>query len=155
MMNIIRSLGLGKDKMPYKFIEGLTTADVAFEAKGKILNELFESAAMALFDIMANPKKVEKKIIKKFSLEENSLENLIFKFLDEIIFFKDSDALVFNSSKVEIKENDKIKLTATLYGDRIDYKKQELRVDPKAVTMHKFEVKKDKNGYVARVIVDI
>ncbi len=141
--------------MPYKFIEGLTTADVAFEAKGKTLNELFESAAMALFDIMANPKKVEKKIIKKFSLEENKLEDLMFKFLDEIIFFKDSDALVFNSSKVGIKQNKNLKLTATLYGDKIDYKKQELKVDPKAVTMHKFEVKKEKGSYIARVIVDI
>ena len=141
--------------MPYKFIEGLTTADVAFEAKGKTLNGLFESAAMALFDIMANPKKVEKKIIKKFSLEENKLEDLMFKFLDEIIFFKDSDALVFNSSKVEVKQNKNLKLTATLHGDRIDYKKQELKVDPKAVTMHKFEVKKEKGNYVARVVVDI
>jgi len=141
--------------MPYKFIEGLTTADVAFEAKGKNLSELFESAALAMFDIMANPKKVEKKIIKKFSLEENNLENLMFKFLDEIIFFKDSDALVFNSSEVDVKEGKKLKLTATLYGDRIDYKKQELKVDPKAITMHKFEVKKEKKGYVARVVVDI
>ncbi len=141
--------------MPYKFIEGLTTADVAFEAKGKTLKELFESAAMALFDIMANPDKVGKKIIKKFSLEENKLEDLMFKFLDEIIFFKDSDALVFNSSKVEVKQNKNLKLTATLYGDRIDYKKQELKVDPKAVTMHKFEVKKEKGNYTARVIVDI
>lgn len=141
--------------MPYKFIEGLTTADVAFEAKGKTLKGLFESAALAMFDIMANPKKVEKKIIKKFSLEEANLENLMFKFLDEIIFFKDSDALVFNSSKVNVKQNKNLKLTATLYGDRIDYKKQELKVDPKAVTMHKFEVKKDKQGYFARVIVDI
>ena len=56
--------------MPYKFIEGLTTADVAFEARGKNLNELFESAALAMFDIMADPKKVSNKIIKKFSLEE-------------------------------------------------------------------------------------
>src|SRR3989338_2758881 len=141
--------------MPYKFIEGLTTADVAFEAKGKNLSELFESAALAMFDIMANPKKVEKKIIKKFSLEENNIENLMFKFLDEIIFFKDSDALVFNSSEVDVKEGKKLKLTATLYGDRIDYKKQELKVDPKAITMHKFEVKKEKKGYVARVVVDI
>ena len=141
--------------MPYKFIEGLTTADVAFEAKGKTLKGLFESAALDMLDIMANPKKVEKKIIKKFSLEEANLENLMFKFLDEIIFFKDSDALVFNSSKVNVKQNKNLKLTATLYGDRIDYKKQELKVDPKAVTMHKFEVKKDKQGYFARVIVDI
>ncbi len=141
--------------MPYKFIEGLTTADVAFEAKGRTLSELFESAAMALFDIMANPKKVKKKIIKKFGLEEKNLEDLMFKFLDEIIFFKDSDALVFNSSKVDVKQNKNLKLTAALYGDKIDYKKQELKVDPKAVTMHKFEVKKEKGNYFARVIVDI
>jgi len=49
----------------------------------------------------------------------------------------------------------KIELKGTLLGDKIDYKKQELRVDPKAVTMHKFEVKKGKDGYVARVIIDI
>ncbi len=141
--------------MPYKFIEGLTTADIAFEAKGKTLKELFESAALAMFDIMANPKKVDKKIIKKFSIEEDKLENLMFRFLEEIIFFKDADALVFNSCNAEIEENKRMHLTATLYGDKIDYKKQELNVDPKAVTMHKFEVKKDKNGYIARVIVDI
>ena len=142
--------------MPYKFIEGLTTADVAFEAKGKTLKELFESAALAMFDIMAEPKKVEKKIIRKFSLEGKSLEDLMFKFLDEIIFFKDSDALVFNSCKSDVKEkNGKFMLMATLHGDRIDYKKQELKVDPKAVTMHKFEVKRDKDGYLARVVVDI
>lgn len=142
--------------MPYKFIEGLTTADVAFEAKGKTLSELFESAAMALFDVMANPKKVKKKIIKKFSLEEKNIENLMFKFLDEIIFFKDSDALVFSSCDVDVKEKDeKFSLIAALHGDMIDYKKQELKVDPKAVTMHKFEVKKGKDGYYARVVVDI
>lgn len=141
--------------MPYKFIEGLTTADVAFEARGKTLDELFESAALAVFDIMANPKKVKKKITKKFSLKENNLENLMFKFLDEIIFLKDSDALVFNSCNVQINKNKELKLAAALFGDRINYKKQELRVDPKAVTMHKFEVKKTKTSYIARVIVDI
>ena len=72
-----------------------------------------------------------------------------------IIFFKDSDFLVFNSSNVDVKEDKKLKLTATLYGDRIDYKKQELKVDPKAVTMHKFEVKKEKGNYTARVVIDI
>ena len=98
---------------------------------------------------------MEKKIKKKFSLEGKNIGDLMFKFLEEIIFFKDSDALVFNSSEVDVKENKKLKLTAMLYGDKIDYKKQELKVDPKAVTMHKFEVKKEKDGYLARVVVDI
>ena len=139
--------------MPFKFLEGYTTADVAFEAKGKNLNEVFESAAMAMFDIMVDPKKVNKKIKKSFNIEKDKLEDLMYSFLDEIIFLKDSETLVFNSCKVNINKN--FKLKATLYGDKIDYKKQDLRVDPKAVTMHKFKVKKEKQGYVARVIVDI
>ena len=140
--------------MPYKFVEGLTTADVAFEASGKTLKELFESAAMALFDIMANPKKVSKKIKKEFSLKKNNLEELMFSFLDEVIFLKDSDALVFNSSSVQV-DGKNYSLKAVLFGDKIDYKKQELRVDPKAPTMHKFEVKKKGKNYFARVIIDI
>ncbi|MAE42533.1 archease [Candidatus Woesearchaeota archaeon] len=141
--------------MPYKYIEGLTTADVAFEAKGKTLNELFESAALALFDIMAEPKKVSKKIKKTFSIEKDNLEELMYNFLDEILFFKDSESMVFNSCKVNVKKIEKLKLEATLFGDKVNHKKQELKVDPKAVTMHKFEVKKEKDSYKARVIIDI
>ena len=141
--------------MPYKFIEGLTTADVAFEATGKSLKELLESAALALFDIMADPKKVKKKIKKYFTIEKDNLEDLTYTFLEEIVFLKDSESLVFNSCSVQVKENKKLKLTATLFGDKIDYKTQELKVDPKAITMHKFKVKKEKHGYIARVIVDI
>ena len=142
--------------MPYEFIEGLTTADVAFEARGKTLNELFESAAMAVFDIMANPKKVKIKIKKEIFLEKDSLEELMYSFLDEILFLKDSKFLVFNSCKTDIKEvKGKFKLKASFFGDKIDYKTQSLKVDPKAITMHKFEVEKDKNGYLARVVVDV
>jgi len=62
--------------------------------------------------------------------------------------------LVFNSCKVQADEKN-LSLKAVLFGDKIDYKKQELRVDPKATTMHKFEVKKEKGTYRALVIIDI
>ena len=141
--------------MPYKFVEGLTRADVAFEVKGRNINRFFEDSAMALFDIMANPKKVGKKIKKTFQMEKSNIEELMYAFLDEIIYLKDKDALVFNSCKISINETKKLKLKAVLFGDRIDHEKQELRVDPKAVTMHKFLVKKEKGNYIARVIIDI
>ena len=142
--------------MPYKFIEGLTRADVAFEVRNKDINKFFEDSAMALFEIMANSKKVNKKLKKAANFEKDNIEALMYAFLDEIIYLKDKDALVFNSSKVNIKENNKkLKLKATLFGDKINHEKQELRVDPKAVTMHKFLVKKEKGNYIARVIIDI
>src|SRR3989344_829036 len=38
--------------MTHKFIEDFATADIAFEASGKDLNELFKSSAEALFEIL-------------------------------------------------------------------------------------------------------
>ena len=83
--------------MPYKFIEGLTRADVAFEVRNKDINKFFEDSAMALFEIMANSKKVNKKLKKAANFEKDNIEALMYAFLDEIIYLKDKDALVFNS----------------------------------------------------------
>ncbi|MBL7056048.1 archease [Candidatus Woesearchaeota archaeon] len=138
--------------MPYKFVEKLTRADVAFECESKTLSELFEDSAQALFEIMCNPKKIESKITKEFVLENDTLEKLLFNFLDEIIFLKDSESMLFNSCTVEFVDD--LKLKATLTGDKVSLD-QELRVDAKAVTMHKFEAKKTEKGYFARVIIDI
>ena len=51
--------------MPFKFIEDIAIADVAFEATGKNLDELFKSAAQAVIESMANPKTVKPVISKK------------------------------------------------------------------------------------------
>ena len=40
-------------------------------------------------------------------------------------------------------------------GEKIDMKKHEMLVDVKAVTMHMFEVKKEKNIWKARVVLDV
>jgi SHS2 domain-containing protein len=142
--------------MGYKFIEGLTKADVAFEARGKNLEELFENSALAVFDIMADPKKVNKKIKQEVSIVKDSIEKLLYHFLEEILFLKDAEFIVFNACQVKISEvNGKFELIAVLFGDEINYKTQELKVDPKAITMHKFKVNKDNLGYVAQVVVDI
>ena len=46
-------------------------------------------------------------------------------------------------------------LEAEIEGEKINPKKHELKVDVKAVTLHKFELKKTKEGYKSRVILDI
>ena len=47
------------------------------------------------------------------------------------------------------------KLIAILEGDTINPEKQQLENDIKAVTMHMFKVKKEKNNWKATVVVDI
>ena len=138
--------------MKFKYLENVAIADIAFEAYGKSLNEVFENSAYAFFDITCNPKTIKQKIKKIIKLKNKDEKNLLYNFLSELIFLKDSKQLIFSKVKVSIKNN---KLNAILYGDKIDYEKQELRNDVKATTYHMFNLEKTKNSYVATVVVDI
>ena len=74
--------------MSYKILEDEATADVAFEATGKTLDELFESLFLVTNSIMADLNKIRHKTKREFSLKEKTLEKLVFNFIDEIIFLK-------------------------------------------------------------------
>ena len=134
----------------YKFLEH--TADVMFEAYGKDENELFENSALALEEIQVDVKKIKPKIKKIIELQNNTLEMLLFDFLQELIFIKDTEQLIFSKFKVKIMDN---KLKAVCYGEKINPKEHECKVDAKAVTLHKYEVKKVKNKWISRIIIDI
>ena len=138
--------------MKFKYLADVAIADIAFEAYGKNLNEVFENSAYAFFDMTCNPKTIKSKIKKEIKLQDKDEKNLLYNFLSELIFLKDSKQLIFNKVKVLIKDN---KLKAVLYGDKIDYEKQELRNDIKAITLHMFNLEKTKNGYKTTVVVDI
>lgn len=143
--------------MSYKFFEDVSIADVEFEAAGKTLKELFESAAHALTSVQIKDsrkmKPKEKMIIEK---EADDIEMLLFSFLSELVLIKDSERLLFGKFEIEIyPEENKWKLKCAAYGERINAEKHELLVDVKAVTMHKFKVEETKNGWKARVVLDI
>ena len=137
----------------YKFFDH--TADVLFEAYGKTLNELFENAALASQETQADLKGIKQKITKKINLKNESIEMLLFDFLQELIYLKDKDKLLFSKFKVNIKKNKEYTLIATAHGEELDMKKHELKVDVKAVTLHLFEVKKVKGKWKAHIILDI
>ena len=141
--------------MKYKFLEDVAIADIAYEAYGKTLNELFENSAFAIFELSANLKTISARQKIEFGLENKKIENLLYDFLSEILFLKDSKYMVFKKVKVSIKENKKFQLKAILEGDTINPQKQQLENDIKAVTMHMFEIKKEKSKYKATVVVDI
>ena len=142
----------------YKFLEKVAIADIAYEAYGKDLNEMFENAALAIFELSADLKTVDAKKKIELEIENENIENLLYDFLSEILFLKDSKYVVFKKVKVTIKENKKEKryqLKAALEGDTINPQKQQLENDIKAVTMHMFKVEKEKNQWKATVVVDI
>ncbi|MEK0325602.1 MAG: archease [Nitrosopumilus sp.] len=142
--------------MPYRFLEGWTLADVAFEATGKNTVELFTDAGIAVLATMVlEVASVGTTVVREVNIEAESLEMLLFKFLDEIIFLKDAENLLFSSMKIRISTDKKYSLSGQLEGEKIDPNKHELLVDVKAVTFHRFEVKFDQKQWLARVVLDV
>lgn len=142
-----------KNMKKFRFLEDIATADVAFEAYGKDLNELFENAALALFETMAETKSIINHQSLTISHQNDTIDGLLFDFLNELVFLKDSKGLVFGDFKVKI--SGKYKLKAQVFGEEIDPKRHKLKTDVKAVTLHQFKVAKTKGGYKARVVLDV
>ncbi len=137
----------------FEFLD-ITTADTAFAAYGKGLNELFENAALAMFEVMVNTKQIKPKVKKTLKVKNDDLKGLLFAWLNELLIFYGSDNLAFSKFEVKIDE-EKMELKAVLYGEKIDIKKHEVRTEVKAATYHKMEIEKLNGGWKAKVIVDI
>lgn len=135
----------------------MTFADVAFEATGKTIEEMFICAAKATTNSMVDDlTKIETKKSIKIEIKANDEEKLLFEFLQEIIFYKDAKQLLFREYEILIKKIESgFLLEANLKGEKINNKKHDLIVDVKAVSWHRFEVEKTKSGYRAFVILDV
>ena len=143
--------------MPYRFLEEIGTADIAFEATGRDLPELFKDAADATMNVMIdNLDAIESRETRHIELSNDQIDMLLFDFLQELIFFKDAERLLLRISKVRIDESDrKYFLEAKAAGEPLDATRHQQRADVKAVTLYDFSVEKKTGGWKARVLLDI
>lgn len=143
--------------MPYQFLEEMATADIAFRAEGKDLEELFKSAGDATMNAMIdNLEAIATQENRTIRLENDELDMLLFNFLQEFLYYKDSEQLLLRAQQVKIEEKDgKYELNAETAGEILDPDRHEQRVDVKAVTLHQFQVEKTDNGWTAIAILDI
>src|SRR5437879_2498321 len=143
--------------MSYKYLEDIGTADIAFEATGRDLPELFASAADATMNVMIeNLDAIEPRETHRIELENDAIDMLLFDFLQELIFFKDAERLLLRVRELRMDEKDGAYfLRASAAGERLDAARHEQRCDVKAVTLHRFRVEKTDDGWTATVILDI
>jgi SHS2 domain-containing protein len=143
--------------MPYRFMEDIAIADVAFEAWGRSREDMFQSAADALLNVMvAETETVLESEEVHIRLENRDLEMLLFDFLGEIVFIKDSRLLLLRIKSATIDLiGESYTLTAVARGERIDPDRHPLTVDVKAVTLHRFKVEETVEGWRCEVVLDI
>lgn len=143
--------------MPYRFLEDIATADVAFEAWGGTREELFISAADALLATMVEtPQQVPRREEITVRLEDGEQDLLLWSFLQELIFLKDARKLLLHAASVRIGErNGNFTLEATMLGERIDVRRHRLLVDVKAATLHRLRLLFEDNLWKATVVLDV
>jgi len=143
--------------MPYTYLEEIGTADIAFEATGRDLPELFSAAADATTKVMIdNIEAIQPRKKRRIELSSDQLDMLLFDLLQELIFLKDAERLLLRMREVEIDErNENYFLKATAEGEPLDVERHHQRADVKAVTLHGFSVQRTEDGWKARVLLDI
>ena len=143
--------------MPYRYLEEIGTADIAFEATGRDLAKLFSDAADATTNVMIdNIEAIQSRQTRHIELSNDKLDMLLFDFLQELIFLKDAERLLLRIQKVHIDKRDDIYLLkATGEGEPLDPERHQQRADVKAVTLHDFFVEQTDSGWKARVLLDI
>lgn len=140
--------------MTFKFLPDVALADIAFEAESDSVNGLFESCALAVTDIMVDPKTLRSRVSKVLSLKADDMDRLLYDFLTELVVIKDVESLLFKDVKVRVGAGGNV-LSASLQGESIDRKRHRLRNDVKAVTMHLFGIKHQAGRWTSTVVLDI
>lgn len=119
------------------------TADIGFKAYGNTLNEAFENAGLAIFNIISDTSNVDSGVVKSFEITSEDEVSLLYDYLEELLFCHEVDFMLFSEFKVDIKKvGDGFGLNATIRGEAIDWDKHERKTEIKAITFHMMDVRK-------------
>ena len=143
--------------MPYEYLEEVATADIAFRAWAPDLEGVFVAAADAVMNVMVEDLASIRAVTEReIEFENTSVEMLLFDFLQEIIYYKDAETLLLRAPVIRIEQKGQdYLLQAKGRGEKLDPERHQTRVDVKAVTLHRFSLKKTGDVWEAFVILDI
>ena len=129
------------------------TADIGISAWGTELKALFVEAARGLFSVMVELSHVHGKEKIRVSVTAENEEELLLKWLKELLFLFDTKRLVF--SEFKIRQLEPTLLDAEVIGEVLDSEKHTLGREVKAITYHQFKLTKERARWTANIILDI
>jgi SHS2 domain-containing protein len=138
--------------LSYKFLDHAT--DAIIEVTAKNLKEAFAVAADAEINLTLDQDKVEEKGQMVFSANGKDLHYLLFSWLEEIPFILITEGFAIKRLEFDIEKKDGYKINATAYGETLDVKKHNFKVEIKAPTFYDMEIRED-DGVYMRFLLDL
>lgn len=134
-----------------EFIEH--TADIGIRIVSDSINELFEKSGYGMFKIICeNLDDVECKEVIIGEIYANELNELLYLFLEKLIYEFDVKAIILRCFEVEVFENH---LKYKAMGEFYNPKKHKIGTGIKSPTYHKLEIKKVNSKFETIIIFDI
>ncbi len=137
---------------PYEYLEHM--ADMGLLVRGKNLSELLKNAAQGLFETMAVVDTIDETASIEIHLTAESVAELFVGWLDELIFQHETEEIFFK--RADIHRCSETEMSATVYGEPVNFDKHEVYTEIKSVTYHQLEVLQKTDGsWYAQVIFDL
>lgn len=97
------------------------TADIGFKAYGNTLDEAFENAGLAIFNIISDTSNISSYVGKVFEITSEDEVSLLYDYLEELLFYHEVDFMLFSKFEVEIeKVGEDFHLKARIMGEPIN-----------------------------------
>ncbi|RMF37584.1 MAG: archease [Chloroflexi bacterium] len=125
------------------------TADWAIHVRGRDLAELFTRAAQGMYALVTDLSKVRPLVERKVALESFDAETLLVDWLGELLWYTESEGLVF--SQFEVQEITPTRLQAIVRGEVVS----DLEKQIKAVTFHNLAIHRTEEGYEVTIVFDV
>ena len=128
--------------------------DAFLEVTAKDLKEAFSVTADAVINITLDQDKVEEKNQKEFSAQGKDLDYLLFSWLEEITSVLITEGFAIRRIEFSIVQNNGYRIQAKAYGEPLDFKKHNFKVEIKAPTFYEMKIEQN-NGVYMRFLLDL
>jgi len=142
-------------KKRFEFLEH--TADAYIAAYGESLEEAFENAAYATFEVMTDVEGVKPEIEDSVKVEAHDEHALLYSWLEELLVRFETTGNLFSRFEISSIEETAsgLKLKAKIWGEPFDPERHPQRVGVKAITYHQMEIVKKPKAVTVKFILDI
>ena len=139
----------------FEFLEH--TADVLIAAHGQKLEEAFENAALAMFEVMTDTTKIDTVQEETVEVEAEDEYALLYSWLEALLVKFEIKGMLFSKFKIDRIQDtpDGYKLQANVWGEKFNAEKHPQKVAVKAVTYHRMEIIKEHDKITLEFILDI
>ena len=138
--------------MSYKLLDH--TTDAVIEVTASDLAEAFTIAGNSVIETTLDSNTVEEKEERVIKVNGKDLRYLLYNWLEAVIYQLITDGFAIKRIELDLKKNEEYEISAKSYGEPIDLKKHNFKVEIKAPTFHEMEIS-EKNEVKMKFLLDL